>query len=120
MKQFKFFQKSDKLFPDWMDRMDDHILGGIQQPREYREVLVISASPMDFMEWRSIYYPHAENTRIDFFQVGNVRYHSALSVNDILGRVFHDVQIANDAYQEAGRNSRIDDMINYARPLFRR
>lgn len=120
MKSFKFFQKTDKLFPEWMDRMDDHLLG-IEEPREYREVLVISASWMDFVEWRSIYHPDSNvDDSLDFFQRGNVRYHSATSIDDILGRVFDDVQVANQAYQDAQRVHRIREMIEYARPLFRR
>ena len=32
MKPFKFFQKPDKIQDDWMDDMDDHILGRIVPP----------------------------------------------------------------------------------------
>jgi hypothetical protein len=33
MKTFKFFQKQERVFTDWMDQMDDYHLGGIR-PQE--------------------------------------------------------------------------------------
>ena len=32
MKDFKFFQKKERVFSDWMDMMDDYFLGGITHP----------------------------------------------------------------------------------------
>lgn len=32
MKPFKFFQKPDKIQDDWMNDMDDHILGRMVHP----------------------------------------------------------------------------------------
>ena len=43
MKDFKFFKKPDKIFPEWMDRMDDHILGN-QPPME--DCVVVGTTPI--------------------------------------------------------------------------
>jgi len=37
MKPFKFFQKPERVFSDWMDQMDDYHLGGITIPYEEYE-----------------------------------------------------------------------------------
>jgi len=45
MKSFKFFQKPERAFTDYMDQMDDYFLGGIQPPSnrntdEFREIVI--------------------------------------------------------------------------------
>lgn len=36
MKDFKFFQKKERVFSEWMDLMDDYHLGGIQPVIRWR------------------------------------------------------------------------------------
>lgn len=41
MRPFKFFNQPDKIFPEWMDRMDDHILGNIPPREDIRDDTII-------------------------------------------------------------------------------
>lgn len=58
MKPFKFFNKPDKTFPEWMDRMDDHILGDLPSMDNYVVVGVTPRmyNPITFIPSRCIMY----------------------------------------------------------------
>ena len=58
MKDFKFFQKQNKIFPEWMDRMDDHILGDLPSRENYVVVGVTPRmyNPITFIPSRCIMY----------------------------------------------------------------
>jgi ribosome modulation factor len=42
MKEFKFFQKEERVFTQWMDEMDDYHLGGIRHAVEVPRGYLIS------------------------------------------------------------------------------
>ena len=64
MRPFKFFKQPDKIFPEWMDRMDDYILGNIPPQDDIRENIIVYENDMHIYElgWE------AAN---EFFENGN-------------------------------------------------
>ena len=53
MKDFKFFQRKERVFTDYMDAMDDYFLGGIQPPTrmEAFDLNVIDAAGRFGIPW---------------------------------------------------------------------
>jgi hypothetical protein len=74
MKPFKFFNKPDKTFPEWMDRMDDHILGDLPSRENY---VVIGVTPM-------MYNPHT------FIPSKCIMYRNITTNETIKGEVIYE------------------------------
>ena len=71
MKDFKFFQKKERVLIQWMDEMDDYHLGGIRRqpdetdPRYYdtddfifSDVSQIRFDPVSYLPYKHMMYRH--------------------------------------------------------------
>jgi hypothetical protein len=66
MRPFKFFNAPDKIFPEWMDRMDDHILGNIPPQDDIRETTTVYQDDMCIYElgWDAADYEYESGYRV--------------------------------------------------------
>jgi len=84
MKDFKFFEKQERVFTEYMDRMDDYFLGGITEPpyglsRRHWNILPEDIKRMSSVEmnayiegWETRNTGHVFNPYPDDFRLGNI------------------------------------------------
>ncbi len=128
---FKFFQKKERVFTQWMDEMDDYHLGGIRHterqerpatPRT-RECAVIASSIQDFNYWRNGTFDRSHAfivTNRDFLHTNGVsgiptRYRAITRIDDCYGLTFDDY-ITTDRIEDI-LLSGYEDTIDYIRQL---